>query len=92
MPKSEDQYRTPLLEKYRLQLILPTFSRTWITIMAMATQGILCGLVWIFAGIMMGGKIIPLPDNLASWTHNNPSDMNMLITAMATILGIVGSW
>lgn len=68
---------------------LPTFSPWW-TITAMAAQGILCGLTWAFVGLMMI-KALPLDDNLANWVHNNPSDTNMIITVLSTVLGLIES-
>ncbi|KAN0088713.1 hypothetical protein V8E55_005770 [Tylopilus felleus] len=53
-------------------LRLPTFSRTWLTIFAIALQMVLCGVIWAFSVVMMFKKIMPLSDRSANWTVENP--------------------
>ena len=85
-------YRTPLLEKFHApHLRLPTFSRTWITTIAIALQMAVCGLIWTFSAVMMFKKIIPLSDYSANWIVKNPSETNMAITVSSTILAMIGS-
>ncbi|KAN0088712.1 hypothetical protein V8E55_005769 [Tylopilus felleus] len=86
-------YRTPLLEKFNApHLRLPTFSRTWITTIAIALQMAVCGLIWTFSAVMMFKKIIPLSDYSANWIVKNPSETNMAITVSSTILAMIGSY
>ena len=71
------------------QLHLPIFS-PWLTVFAMATQAMFCGLAWAFMGRMFVA-IIPLRDDVASLVYNHLSSANMLITVMSTILAMIGS-
>ncbi|KAF8127421.1 hypothetical protein EV363DRAFT_1515309 [Boletus edulis] len=83
----------PLLEKFLVpRPLFCAFSRTWVTIMATFVQTSLCGLMWAFVGVMIVNKTIPLPDVLARWTLESPSETNMFITVISTVLGMVVSF
>ena len=89
MSSLDAEQRTPLLQEFRApQPRRHAFSSAWRTIMAMAAQMFLCGLIWAFAGVMIINEAIPLPDSLAHWTRRHPSETNMLVTMISTILGI----
>ncbi|KAN0088717.1 hypothetical protein V8E55_005774 [Tylopilus felleus] len=79
----------PKGRKEESQLHLPTFS-PWLTVFAMATQAMFCGLAWAFLGRLFVA-IIPLRDDVASLVYNHQSSANMLITVMSTILAMIGS-
>ncbi|KAF8142080.1 hypothetical protein EV363DRAFT_1150848 [Boletus edulis] len=83
----------PLLEKFLApRPLFCAFSRTWVTIMAIFVLASLCGLMWAFVVVMIVNKTIPLPDVLARWTLESPSETNMSITVISTVLGMVVSF
>ena len=75
--------------KEESQLHPPTFS-PWLTVFAMATQAMFCGLAWAFLGRLFVA-IIPLRDDVASLVYYHQSNANMLITVISTILATIGS-
>ncbi|KAN0088724.1 hypothetical protein V8E55_005781 [Tylopilus felleus] len=76
--------------KEESQLHPPTFS-PWLTVFAMATQAMFCGLAWAFLGRLFVA-IIPLRDDVASLVYYHQSNANMLITVISTILATIGSF
>ena len=93
MSNIDNQDRIPLLGKSRHlpPLRLPTFPLTWITIIAMTAQVVLCGLAWAFAVVLFvkKSKSIPLPYIVASWVYYNQSEKTTIATLTSTVLATV---
>ncbi|KAG6374667.1 hypothetical protein JVT61DRAFT_4034 [Boletus reticuloceps] len=89
----EGKDHAPLLEKFHApRPLFCAFSRTWVTIVAIFVQTSLCGLMWAFVGVMIVNKTITLPDDLARCTRESPSETNMSITVISTVLGMIVSF
>ncbi|KAG8221745.1 hypothetical protein J3R82DRAFT_2035 [Butyriboletus roseoflavus] len=67
------------------------FFRNWIIPAIMLAQISMFIFAWTFAGSMMH-KTIQLPDSTATWIQNNPSDTNVIVTLISTVLALTSSF
>ncbi|KAN0076795.1 hypothetical protein V8E55_010650 [Tylopilus felleus] len=91
MSNIDNQDRIPLEKSRPLAppLHRPTFPHTWITIIAMTAQVVLCGLAWAFAGVIFVKQSIPLPYHVASLVYYNQSEKMTIVTWTSMVLATV---